>query len=95
MRSQISKCCKNFKNNVFDPKPKISTSQEHKKHFPENNFAKKLFPLKCNFFPRDMTYPHIDQNGISGKSVKNAPTSRPHNFFKNINKNGASSFKVL
>ena len=30
-----------------------------------------------------MTYPHIDQNGISGKSVKNAPTSRPHNFFKN------------
>ena len=83
MRSQISKCCKNFKKHVYDPKSQISTSQGPKKHFPENNFAEKLFPLKCKFFCRDMTYPHIDQNGISGKSAKNAPTSRAHNFFKN------------
>ena len=83
MRSEISKCCKNFTKHVYDPKPKISTSQGPNKHFLKNEFAKKLFPLKCNFFPRDMTHPQIDQNVISGKSAKNAPTSRPHNFFRN------------
>ena len=42
-----------------------------------------MITLEIWFFCRDMTYPHIDQNGISGKSAKNAPTSRPHNFVKN------------
>ena len=31
----------------------------------------------------DVTYPHIDQNGISGKSTKNGLTSPKHNFFGN------------
>ena len=35
------------------------------------------------FFSCDITYPHIDQNGISGKSAKNGPTSQKHNFFEN------------
>ena len=30
-----------------------------------------------------MAYPHIDQNGISGKSAKNGTTLRAPNFFKN------------
>ena len=31
----------------------------------------------------DVTYPQIDQNGISGKSAKNVPSSQKHNFFEN------------
>ena len=36
-----------------------------------------MFPLG------DVTYPQIDQNAISGKSAKYAPTSQKHNFFEN------------
>ena len=35
------------------------------------------------FFIGDITYPHIDQNGISGKLTKNELTSPNNNFFGN------------
>ena len=39
--------------------------------------------LKLWFSLGDVTYPHTDQNGISDKSAKNAPTSPKTNFFEN------------
>ena len=35
------------------------------------------------FFSYDVTYPQIDQNAISRKSAKNAPTSQKYNFIEN------------
>ena len=82
-RSQVSKCCKTYLNFVFSTKTKISYAYEPNRHFPEDTSTKKLFSLECNFFSRDVTYPHTDQNGISDKSAKNAPTSPKDNFFEN------------
>ena len=45
--------------------------------------SRKIISLKMLIFWADGPYPHIDQNVISGKSTKNAPTSRAPNFFKN------------
>ena len=67
----------------FLQKTKISHAYEPNRHFPEGTSTKKLFPLECNFFSRDVTYPHTDQNSISEKSAKNAPTSPKHNFIGN------------
>ena len=44
VRSQISKCCKNFLNHVFSTKTKISHAYEPNRHFPEDTSSKKLFP---------------------------------------------------
>ena len=83
MSCHISKCCKNFKNDFHKQKPFFSESQEHKKHFPEDKFAKKLFLQKPKFFEGGILHSQIDQNAISGKSAKNALTSQKQNFFEN------------
>ncbi len=85
-RSQISKCCKNFKNDfheqkLFFPRARNIKNISQKVNLRKNDFFKNLNFLKL--VSHIHKHLQIDQNAISGNSAENSPTSRPHNFFRN------------
>ena len=86
LRSQISKCCKNFKNDFHEQKLFFLRARNIKNISQKINLRKNDFFKNLNFL-KLVSHIHkhlqIDQNAISGNSAENSPFSRPHNFFRN------------